>query len=366
MNFIHFLLLLARLTTAFVTPPLTSTILWKEGVTNLGRDCRLDTRSMATTAAAAVRTITTSMRRRTNTSTGTILHLSDGNGSDNDDTSGSKNGGGDEITAVIQGEQQYKQRSEAEWKRVLSPQQYYVLRQEGTERPWSSPLNDVKRQDGVFVCAGCGSPLFPASKKFESGTGWPSFYDPLDADSIDLSVDYKLIVPRVEVSCKTCGGHLGHVFDDGPRPTGKRYCINGVAMNFVEYDKDPDMAEIVALREQQGNTNIGGGGGSSEMGGKKNMTKIREPFMAVVPGLALDVIVAGLFLNVFFKSNDMMMRSIGGGGGGGGDGGSNQLFLDMLTQGGASVDQIVFQSVPLVIGIFYIVQALFKVKRLLP
>lgn len=257
---------------------------------------------------------------------------------------------------ALAGEQQqqqeqlvFKERTESEWKKLLTPQQYYVLREEGTERPWTSPLNTVK-QDGVFLCAGCGSPLFTASKKFESGTGWPSFYDPLDADSIELSVDYKLIVPRVEVSCKTCGGHLGHVFEDGPRPTGKRYCINGVAMEFVEYAKDPDMAKIVSVREQQGSKY------NNDMAGKKNKaSSIREPFMAVAPGLALDLIVAGLFLNVFFSqaSNDLfLLDALGGQGGSGGT--------------SVRVDQIVFQSVPLGIGIFYLVQALFKLKRLLP
>ena len=121
--------------------------------------------------------------------------------------------------------------SDAEWKKRLSPAAYRVLRREDTERPYTSPLNGEKRK-GTFVCAGCNQRLFTSATKFESGTGWPSFYAPL-AGGIGTKTDYKIGVPRTEVHCARCGGHLGHVFNDGPKPTGKRYCMNGVAMKFI-------------------------------------------------------------------------------------------------------------------------------------
>lgn len=121
--------------------------------------------------------------------------------------------------------------SDTEWKKRLSPAAYLVLRREDTERPYTSPLNKEKRK-GTFVCAGCNQRLFASGTKFESGTGWPSFYAPL-AGGIGTRTDYKIGVPRTEVHCARCGGHLGHVFNDGPKPTGKRYCMNGVAMKFI-------------------------------------------------------------------------------------------------------------------------------------
>jgi peptide-methionine (R)-S-oxide reductase len=121
--------------------------------------------------------------------------------------------------------------SEAEWKKRLSPAAYRVLRQEDTERPFTSPLNKEKRK-GTFMCAGCDKPLFSSATKYDSGTGWPSFWQPL-AGGVGTSTDYKIGLPRTEVHCARCGGHLGHVFDDGPKPTGKRYCMNGAAMKFV-------------------------------------------------------------------------------------------------------------------------------------
>jgi len=122
--------------------------------------------------------------------------------------------------------------SKAEWQSLLSQEQYRVLREEATERPWSSPLNEEKRP-GTFTCAGCGSPLFGMSAKYNSGTGWPSFYAPLPGAVTEVP-DYSIFfMPRTEVRCKKCQGHLGHVFDDGPKPTGLRYCMNGVAMSFV-------------------------------------------------------------------------------------------------------------------------------------
>jgi peptide-methionine (R)-S-oxide reductase len=120
---------------------------------------------------------------------------------------------------------------QAEWKRRLSPAAFAVLRQEGTERPFSSPLEHEKRR-GTFQCAGCRLPLFSSAAKFDSGTGWPSFWQPLQ-DAVVTKLDFKLIVPRSEYHCRRCGGHQGHVFADGPPPTGKRYCNNGVALVFV-------------------------------------------------------------------------------------------------------------------------------------
>lgn len=119
---------------------------------------------------------------------------------------------------------------DAEWKRRLSPAAYATLRHEATERPGSSPLNREKRA-GTFLCAGCDQPLFSSKTKFESGTGWPSFWAPLPG-AVGTKTDRALIFARTEVHCSRCGGHLGHVFDDGPKPTGKRYCMNGVAMRF--------------------------------------------------------------------------------------------------------------------------------------
>jgi len=122
------------------------------------------------------------------------------------------------------------EKTDAEWRATLTPQQYKVLREHGTEPPGSSPLNHEKR-DGTFVCAGCGQPLFSADTKYESGSGWPSFFKPLDS-SVETTTDRSHGMTRVEVHCRNCGGHLGHVFPDGPQPTGERYCMNGAALTF--------------------------------------------------------------------------------------------------------------------------------------
>ncbi len=127
------------------------------------------------------------------------------------------------------------QKTDEEWKRTLTPEQYEVLRQHATERPGSCALNTEKRP-GTFYCAGCGQELFNNETKFNSGTGWPSFFAP-KAGSIDTTVDRTHGMTRTEVHCSQCGGHLGHVFPDGPPPTGQRYCINGVALNFVPRDE---------------------------------------------------------------------------------------------------------------------------------
>jgi peptide-methionine (R)-S-oxide reductase len=123
------------------------------------------------------------------------------------------------------------QKPREEWRRILTDPQYAVLFEEATERPFSSPL-DAEKRDGIYLCAACKLPLFAASAKFDSGTGWPSFTQPI-AGRVGTKRDYKLIFPRTEYHCVRCGGHQGHVFNDGPRPTGQRWCNNGIALEFV-------------------------------------------------------------------------------------------------------------------------------------
>ena len=122
------------------------------------------------------------------------------------------------------------EKTDAEWRSQLTPEQYGILRQEGTERPWTSALLKEHRK-GTFACAGCDLPLFASETKFESGTGWPSFYKPLD-NAVSTHTDRTFGMARTEVHCRRCGGHLGHVFDDGPKPTGLRYCMDGLALTF--------------------------------------------------------------------------------------------------------------------------------------
>jgi peptide-methionine (R)-S-oxide reductase len=124
-------------------------------------------------------------------------------------------------------------KTDAEWKSQLTPEQYNVLRQEGTEYAYSSPLNDV-HDKGIFQCAACALPVFSSAQKFDSGTGWPSFWAPIKKENVIEETDKTLGMTRTKVSCAQCDGHLGHVFDDGPRPTGLRYCMNGVALKFVK------------------------------------------------------------------------------------------------------------------------------------
>ncbi|MDX2167917.1 MAG: peptide-methionine (R)-S-oxide reductase MsrB [Deltaproteobacteria bacterium] len=134
-------------------------------------------------------------------------------------------------------------KSDAEWRAALDGDSYTVLRQHGTERAFTSPLNDEKRA-GTYICAGCHQPLFRSTAKFNSGTGWPSFFEPIAAQTVGTSVDHHVGYPRTEYHCARCGGHQGHVFDDGPQPTGQRYCNNGVALRFI-----PDGEELPPLRD---------------------------------------------------------------------------------------------------------------------
>jgi peptide-methionine (R)-S-oxide reductase len=140
------------------------------------------------------------------------------------------NGNANDRTAKAKGIKKVT-KTDAEWKQILTPDQYSVAREKGTERPFSSPLNDI-HDEGVFECVACELPVFSSKAKFDSGTGWPSFYEPIDKESVHEQVDKSLFESRTEVLCARCDSHLGHVFEDGPKPTGLRYCMNGVALKF--------------------------------------------------------------------------------------------------------------------------------------
>mmetsp|Transcript_2000 Transcript_2000/g.5269 ORF Transcript_2000/g.5269 Transcript_2000/m.5269 type:complete len:291 (-) Transcript_2000:192-1064(-) len=180
------------------------------------------------------------------------------------------------------------ERTDAEWRELLTPDQYYILRKEGTETSGASPLNRISVEKngeadaGIFTCAGCDVPLFLSEAKYESGTGWPSFYRPVSGSIVGLRTDYKMVVPRTECFCAKCGGHLGHVFEDGPEPTGQRYCMNGAAMEFTRDSESPELAEEAARMA------------------------LEDPFKLspaqALPGIAINLLIGGIFFNAFLSS----------------------------------------------------------------
>ena len=186
-------------------------------------------------------------------------------------------------------------KSNDEWKEILTSEQYYVLREEGTERPFSSRLNDIKPSPsvsgtggGTFVCAGCNNPLFTLSSKYDSGTGWPSFTTPIDKDAVEFTTDYKLLLPRIECHCSQCDGHLGHVFNDGPQTstTGQRFCMNGVAMNYISDMENPELANSI---QERGNSD----------------TTMYKPLLSqVLPGAGINAMIGIFFFGAFVSRID--------------------------------------------------------------
>jgi len=143
------------------------------------------------------------------------------------------------MSANSNGDNYEVRKTEDEWRQTLSPDAFRVLRKHGTEPAFRNEYNEHD-EEGVYHCAGCGSPVFGSEAKYHSGSGWPSFYAPVDEEKVGKKTDYKLLMPRTEVHCSRCGGHLGHVFEDGPEPTGLRYCINSAALRFRKGDGDSD------------------------------------------------------------------------------------------------------------------------------
>ena len=191
-------------------------------------------------------------------------------------------------------------KSNDEWKDILTSEQYYVLREEGTERPFSSSLNDIKPSPsvsgtggGTFVCAGCNNPLFTLRSKYDSGTGWPSFTTPVDKNAVEFTTDYKLLLPRVECHCSKCDGHLGHVFNDGPSTstTGQRFCMNGVAMKYVSDMENPELATSIQERT------------NSE-------TTMYKPLLSqVLPGAAINAMIGIFFFGAFVSRIDELFAN---------------------------------------------------------
>eukprot|EP00545_Synedropsis_sp_CCMP1620_P006092 CAMPEP_0119007540 /NCGR_PEP_ID=MMETSP1176-20130426/3078_1 /TAXON_ID=265551 /ORGANISM="Synedropsis recta cf, Strain CCMP1620" /LENGTH=256 /DNA_ID=CAMNT_0006959711 /DNA_START=22 /DNA_END=792 /DNA_ORIENTATION=- len=171
------------------------------------------------------------------------------------------------------------EKSTEEWQSILNQEEFRVLREKGTEAPFSSSVNALETTDqGILVCAGCREPLFTPRTKFDSGSGWPSFSAPISSTSVEYNVDFDLILPRTECVCASCGGHLGHVFDDGPQPTGLRYCMNGVSMQYM--NKTVTASDDGGVIEQQLETEAA-----------------QLPLVSILPSVAVNLGIAALFLN---------------------------------------------------------------------